>query len=114
MGSRKKLSLKQAEKMQARQAKKQSTTKKGGKAGKASSSSGVAEKKVAGVVSPDPRSEKTLSAIKKLKVITPYSVASRFDVRLSLARDLLEELAQRGAIQYVSGSRNLKIYKPLD
>ena len=111
MGSRKKLSLKQAEKMQARQAKKQSTTKK---AGKSSGSSGAAEKKVAGVVLPDPRSEKTVKEIKKLKVLTPYTVASRFDIRLSLARDLLEELEQRGVIQYVSGSRNIKIYKPLD
>jgi small subunit ribosomal protein S25e len=111
MGSRKKLSLKQAEKMQARQAKKQSTIKKAGKAG---GSSGAAEKKVAGVVPPDPRSEKTLNEIKKLKALTPYAVASRFDIRLSLARDLLEELKQRGAIQYVSGSKNIKIYKPLD
>lgn len=114
MGSRKKLSLKQAEKMQARQAKKQSTTKKAGKAGKSSGSSGAAEKKVAGVVPPDPRSEKIISEIKKLKVLTPYAVASRFDLRLSLARDLLKELEQRGVIQYVSGSRNIKIYKPLD
>ena len=111
MGSRKKLSLKQAEKMQARQAKKQSTTKK---ASKPSGGSGVAEKKVAGIVSPNPRSEKTISEIKKLKVLTPYVVASRFNLRLSLARDLLEELEQRGVIQYVSGSRNIKIYKPLD
>lgn len=110
MGSRKKLSLKQTEKMQARQASKQSTTKKAGKSG----SSGAGEKKVAGIVPPNPKSEKTLSEIKKLKVLTPYSVASRFDLRLSVARSLLEELEQRGVIQYVSGSRNIKIYKPLD
>ena len=111
MGSRKKLSLKQAEKMQARQAKKQSITKKTGKSG---GSSGIVEKKVAGIVPPNPRSEKTVNEIKKLKVLTPYTVASRFNLRLSLARDLLEELEQRGVIQYVSGSRNIKIYKPLD
>jgi len=111
MGSRKKLSLKQAEKMQARQASKQSTTKKAGKSG---GGSGAAEKKVAGIVPPDPRSEKTISEIKKLKVLTPYTVASRFGLRMSLARDLLEELEQRGVIQYISGSKNIKIYKPLD
>jgi small subunit ribosomal protein S25e len=111
MGSRKKLSLKQTEKMQARQAKKQSTTKKASKSG---GSSGAAEKKVAGIVSPNPRSEKTVSEIKKLKVLTPYAVASRFNLRLSLARHLLEELEQRGVIQYVSGSKNIKIYEPLD
>ena len=110
MGGKKKLTLKQSEKMQERQAKKQPGTGKGSKSG---GSSGV-EKKVPGVVPPDLRSEKTVSEIKKLKVLTPYAVASRFDLRLSVARELLEELQQRGVIQYVSGSRNIKIYKPLD
>jgi len=109
MGGKKKLTLKQSEKMQERQAKKQAGTGKADKSG-----GGAGEKKVAGVVPPDVRSEKTVSEIKKLKVLTPYAVASRFDLRLSTARDLLEELQQRGVIQYVSGSRNIKIYKPLD
>jgi len=110
MGGKKKLTLKQSEKMQERQAKKQSGTGKGGKSG----AGGGAEKKVPGVVPPDLRSEKTIGEIKKLKVLTPYAVASRFDLRLSVARDVLEELEQKGVIQYVSGSRNIKIYKPLD
>ncbi|MDH5450721.1 MAG: 40S ribosomal protein S25 [Candidatus Bathyarchaeota archaeon] len=114
MGSRKKLSLKQAEKMQARQAKKQSTTKKTGKAGKSGGSSGAAEKKAAGIILPNARSEKTVKEIKKLKVLTPYTVALRFDIRLSVARELLQELEQKGAIRWVSGSKNVKIYKPLD
>jgi len=111
MGGKKKLTLKQSEKMQERQAKKQSGTGKGGKSG---AGGGGAEKKAPGVVPPDLRSEKTVGEIKKLKVLTPYAVASRFDLRLSVARDVLEELQQKGVIQYVSGSRNLKIYKPLD
>jgi len=113
MGSRKKLSLKQAEKMQARQAKKQSTTKKPGKTSKSGSSS-AAEKKAAGIILPNPRSEKTVKEIKKLKVLTPYTVASRFDLRLSVARELLQDLEQKGVIRWVSGSKNIKIYKPLD
>jgi len=111
MGGKKKLSLKQTEKLQERQAKKQPTAKK---ADKPSGGGGAVEKKVAGVIPPDPRSEKTVSEIKKLKVLTPYAVASRFDLRISVARELLDELEQRGVIQYVSGSKNIKIYKPLD
>lgn len=110
MGGKKKLTLKQSEKMQERQARKQSGTGKGGKSGE----SGALEKKTAGVVLPDLRSEKTIGEIKKLKVLTPYAVASRFALRLSIAKDILQELEQKGVIQYVSGSRNLKIYKPLD
>jgi len=49
-----------------------------------------------------------------MKALTPYTVATRFNLRLSVAKDLLDDLAQRGVIQYVSGSKSLKIYKPAD
>ena len=110
MGGKKKLTLKQSEKMQERQAKKQTGTAKAGRSG----GGGTGEKKVPGVIPPDLRSEKTVGEIKKLKVLTPYAVASRFALRISVAKDILQELEQKGVIQYVSGSRNLKIYKPLD
>jgi len=47
-----------------------------------------------------------------MKVLTPYLIASRFNLRLSVAKDFLEELHQRGLVEYVSGGRNIKIYKP--
>lgn len=105
MGGKKKLSLKQMERMQARkdetkEEKKQSTAPK--------------EKKAYGILPPNVRSESFLNELKKLKVLTPYTVASRFNLRLSVAKDMLEELRQRGTIQFVSGSRNLKIYKTPD
>jgi len=106
MGGKKKLTLKQMEKM----AEKTAPPKKESK----SSGGGAPEKKVAGITPPDIRSEKVLSELKKMKVLTPYTVASRFDLRLSVARDMLDELQQRGVIQFVSGSRSTKIYKPAD
>jgi len=105
MGGKKKLTLKQMERMQE---KKDEKEKKGGKSG------GLPDKKAPGIVPPDPKSEKVVGEIKKMKVLTPYTVATRFNLRLSVAKDLLDELAQRGAIQYVSGSKSLKIYKPTD
>jgi small subunit ribosomal protein S25e len=104
MGGKKKLSLKQIERMQARRSEKREA--------RPSSSSFEREKKSGGIFLPDPRSEKILSEIKKMKTITPFSVASRFNLRLSVAKDLLEELEQKGVIQFVSRSRNLKIYTP--
>jgi len=106
MGGKKKLTLKQMERMHEKTAPPKKESKSGG--GSAS------EKKVAGIILPDIRSEKVLSELKKLKVLTPYTVASRFDLRLSVARDMLDELQQKGVIQFVSGSRNTKIYKPAD
>jgi len=106
MGGKKKLSLKQMERMQE---KKDEKEKKGGKSG-----GGLPEKKAPGIVPPDPKSEKVVGEIKKMKAVTPYMVATRFNLRLSVAKDMLEEMAQRGVIQYVSGSKNIKIYKPTD
>jgi small subunit ribosomal protein S25e len=106
MGGKKKLTLKQMERMHEKQPQPKKESKSGG--------GGAPEKKMAGITPPDIRSEKVLGELKKLKVLTPYTVASRFDLRLSVARDMLEELQQRGVIQFVSGSRNTKIYRPVD
>lgn len=83
--------------------------KRGGKTGGYSS-----EKKASSIVLPDLRSEKVIGEVKKMKAVTPYTVASRFNLRLSLARDMLSELERRGILEYVSGSKNIRIYKPQD
>ena len=107
MGGKKKLTLKQMERMTAKQPPEKKKESK-------SSSGSAPEKKVAGITPPDLKSEKVLNELKKMKVLTPYMVASRFELRLSVARDVLEELQQKGVVQFVSGSRNIKIYKPAD
>ena len=106
MGGKKKLTMKQIERMQE---KKDEEGKKKERSGGTTS-----EKKPAGIVLPDPKSEKIIGELKKMRVLTPYAVATRFNLRLSVAKDLLDELAQRGLIEYVSGSKNIKIYKPVD
>jgi len=70
------------------------------------------ESKAMRIMPPDPRDKKVINQLKSMKVITPYTVASRFNLILSVAKDFLEELHQQGIITYVSGGRNLKIYKP--
>jgi len=108
MGGKKKLTIKQMERTQD---KKDQTPekKKGGKSG------GLApEKRAPGIMLPDLRSEKIIGEIKKMKAVTPYAVASRFNLRLSVAKDMLDELAQRGILEYVSAGKSLKIYKPHD
>jgi len=102
MGGKKKLSLKQ---MERRQVKKDEKRERGG-AG--------SEKKPAGIVPPDPKSGKVVDELKKMRALTPYTVAARFNLRLSVAKDLLDELAQKGQIEYVSGSKSIKIYRPVD
>jgi len=106
MGGKKRLSLKKTERTQAGRGDRKET--------KPSGSPSKRERKTAGIVLPNPRSEKIISEIKKMKTLTPFTVASRFNVRISVAKDLLEELEHKGVIQFVSRSRNLKIYTPVD
>lgn len=104
MGGKKKLSLKQMERMQTKRD--EPKTKEKSVARK--------EKKAPRIIPPNPRDKKTVSELRKLRVLTPYTVASRFDLRLSTAKDFLTQLEELGVVQLVSGSRNIKIYKAVD
>jgi len=72
-----------------------------------------AAKKSLGLTMPDINSKKVTDELKGMKVLTPSLIASRFNIRLSLAKTFLKELEKRKMIEYVSGGKNLKIYKLL-
>jgi small subunit ribosomal protein S25e len=59
-------------------------------------------------------SGKIVDEIRRLKVLTPYMVSTRFNLRLGVAKDFLEELEKKGAVKLVSRSRNVRVYKPTD
>jgi ribosomal protein S25 len=66
-----------------------------------------------GLTLPDIENKKVLGELKGMKVLTPSGVATRFNLRLSLAKAFLKELERRKMVEYVSGGKNLKIYKLL-
>jgi len=105
MGGKKKVGLKQMEKQQVKEDDSKEAKKKE-KAGPPK------ERKTVGIMSPDAKNEKIIAEIKKMPVLTPYSVATKYSIRISTAKDFLEQLEGNGAVQLVSGSHNLKIYKP--
>lgn len=107
MGGKKRLTLSQAEKALQREAEK----KEGKRETKAKEPTKL-EKKIAGVTPPNPRDEKVIREIQKMRVLTPYTIASRFNIRLSVAKDFLEELHRQGVITHVSNGRHIKIYRP--
>jgi len=106
MGGKKKLGIKQMEKQQVKEDDDKSKDKKKEKAGPPK------ERKSIGIVAPDAKDAKIIAEIKKLGVLTPYSVSTRYAIRISTAKDFLEQLEANGAIQLISGSHNIKIYKP--
>jgi len=107
MGGKKKLGIKQMEKQQVKadEDKAKETKKKEKAAGP------QREKKQLAILPPDVKDQKIVSEVKKMGVLTPYVIATRFGVRISAAKDFLEQLEATGQIQLVSGSHSLKIYK---
>ncbi len=106
MGGKKKLGLKQMERMQEKRDSEDKTKEK------RKEKSAPKERRTITVVAPDAKNEKIANEVKKMNVLTPYAVASRFNIRISAAKDFLEQLEQNGAVQLVSGSHKIKIYKP--
>ena len=107
MGGKKKLGIKQMEKQQVKtDDNKAKDAKKKEKAGPPK------ERKTVGIMVPDAKDGKIVSEVKKMNVLTPYAISTRFGIRISAAKDFLEQLEANGSIQLVSGSHNIKIYKP--
>ena len=108
MGGKKKLGIKQMERQQSKEDEEKTKDKKKEKAGPPKE-----KRTIIGVVAPDAKNEKIVGEIKKMNVLTPYAVATRFGIRISAAKDFLEQLEENGTVELVSGSHNIKIYKPV-
>ncbi len=110
MGGKKKIGLKQMERQQAKQDEDKAAKDKKDKKGAPSKEKRTT---IIGVIAPDAKNEKIVAEVKKMNFLTPYAVATKFNVRISAAKDFLEQLEQNGAVQLVSGSHNIKVYKPV-
>ena len=75
---------------------------------------GRREKFVGGVDIPPLDAKDTLGALKGMKAITPTAVATRFNLKISVAKRMLTTLEEKGVIEFVTRSKNLKVYKMLD
>jgi ribosomal protein S25 len=104
MGGKKKLGIKQMEKQQVSQDEAKQEKKKE-KAGPPK------ERKTVGIMAPDAKDGKIVAEVKKMGVLTPYAISTRYGIRISAAKNFLTQLEANGAVQLVSGSHNIKIYK---
>jgi len=103
MGGAKKKSMAQMEKAQVLQEKKTEPTKK-------TKGKPVVEKKSRGMDIPEVNDSKFLAELTKIGAVTPYAVASQFNLRISVAKDLLEELERRKLIRPIGGNSRVRIY----
>ncbi len=72
----------------------------------------VIEKRARGLQAPDASDPKFVSEVQKMSAITPFSLASQFNLRLSAAKDLLEDLEKKRLITIVGGNARIRIYQP--
>jgi ribosomal protein S25 len=68
------------------------------------------EKTIGSLDIPDVNSDELMDQLRKMKAITPTGVAIRFNIKVSMAKRLLEELRDDRVIDLVSRSHNLKVY----
>lgn len=63
-------------------------------------------------LSTDLSAEKFAEELGKIKAITPYSVASTFDLKVGKAKNLLRVLEEQGLVRCVGGNSRIRIYVP--
>ncbi|MBD3172399.1 hypothetical protein GF326_08000 [Candidatus Bathyarchaeota archaeon] len=74
------------------------------------SSQGPNEKVAGSVEMPDLESDEVMGAIRGMKAITATGIASRFNLKVSVAKRMLDILEEREIIKMVTRSSNLKVY----
>ena len=67
-------------------------------------------KTIGSVDMPSINSDELMNALKEMKAITPAEVAIQFNIKVSMAKSLLEELKRNRVVDIVSQSHNLKVY----
>jgi ribosomal protein S25 len=68
------------------------------------------EKVVGSVDAINANSPEFMDAMKKMKAITPPAIASQFNLKVSVAKKMLEELDAKGSIRLVAHTNNLRVY----
>jgi len=102
LGGAKKKGLAQMEKAQKIKDEKEKAERKKGKA--------AGEKKTLTPTLPRLDDKSLIPELEKMKALTPSTLASTYGVRVSAAKDFLEELEKRHVVSLVNGCRRLKIY----
>lgn len=70
------------------------------------------EKIISDVVPPS--IEEVVAFIKTQKYLTPYVLSEKFGIRLSIAKQVLNKLAEMKLVKFVSGNSDLRIFAPLE
>src|SRR5512136_2680430 len=56
--------------------------------------------------------EQLKKEIPKMNYVTPYQLYSKYNIRYSICKDILEGMARQGTLKLAKGSRRVHIYTP--
>jgi len=68
------------------------------------------EKTISSVNLPDLSNEELIEHLSNMRAITPTAIAIQFNIRVGMAKRLLEELRKNRVVDLVTRSHNLKVY----
>jgi len=68
------------------------------------------DKIIGTVETPDASSEEVMQVLRRMKAITPNSVASQFNLKVSVAKKMLRDLETAGTLELAASSQNIKVY----
>jgi small subunit ribosomal protein S25e len=57
--------------------------------------------------------EQLKKEIPKMKYVTPYQLYSKYNIKYSVCKDILEGMAREGILKLTKGSRRVHIYTPV-
>ena len=60
----------------------------------------------------DKERQEIINYVKKLRYVTPYMISRKVEVKLSIARNILRNLADEGILKLEEKNRELEIYIP--
>lgn len=69
------------------------------------------EKIIGSVDMPNINSKEVLDALRGMNAITATGMATRFNLKISVAKRMLNMLEEKGTIKLVTRSSNLKVYE---
>jgi len=50
--------------------------------------------------------------VSKMKFVTPYQIYSKYNLKYSISKDILETLSKQGLLKLIKSGRRLDIYVP--
>lgn len=56
--------------------------------------------------------EQIKKEVPKMKFVTPYQLYSKYNLKYSISKDILESMAKQGAIRLMRSGRRVNIYVP--